>query len=456
MTTRYNVAVVGGGGAGSETAFRIGETKRLNVALIERDKLGGECNNYGCVPTKAMLKAAKIVANARDAQRYGIAVRDVQVDFPKVMQRVREIIGHFSRFGAKPFEDIGVGVYLGPSARFVDENTLELDDGRTIEASTFVIATGSKASVPSVEGLTESGFWTNEEAVGVNELPDSLAILGGGPIGVEFAQIFARLGTKVTVIEALERILGPEDAEASAVLAEALAEDGVTMLTRASLERVERIGPARRLILKDGRTINADELLVAVGRTPSFGTLDAGKAGVVLNERKRPVVDDSLRASDHVFVAGDATGELLFTHTASYEGQLVAEQILSGRPKTADYRVVPRVTYTDPEVASVGQTEQQARDEGSDVRVGFARFDDSERAYIEGERRGFVKIVADERTGAVLGGHIAGVGAGELIHEIVATMAGRVSATTVGNAIHAYPTWSESVRSALMQAGATT
>lgn len=447
---RFDLFVIGGGGAGSETAFRVGESKTLRVGLVERDMLGGECNNYGCVPTKALLKAAKVVHSARNAAPFGIQVRDVAVDFPKVMQRVRGIVSHFSRYGTTPFKEIGVEVYLGPTARFLDPERMELDDGTVITSKRFVVATGSKAAVPPIDGLRETGFWTNEEATHLTELPPSIAIVGGGPIGVEFAQIFARLGSTVTVIEALDRILGPEDADASAVLHESLESDGVRIITSAKVVKVAQGGSGKKISLEDGTTVDAAELLVAVGRTPSFGLLDPDKAGIVLGKGGKPELTATLKTTTPtIWCIGDATGDLLFTHVASYEGGLVSEQILTGKRVDADYRIVPRVTYTDPEVASVGISEQQAHDQGIDVVVGRVEIADNERAYIEAEPRGFVKIVAAANGGEILGATIVGANAGEMIHEIVAIMASHALANDAGGAIHAYPTLSESVRGAL-------
>ena len=235
---RLDVLTIGGGAAGSEATFRIGETKTLTVGLVERDKLGGECNNYGCVPTKAMLRAAKAVHEARNAEVYGIRVRDIDVDFPKVMERVRGLVAHFTRHGPGPFEEIGVKVWLGPTARFTAPGEVEFDDGTRVRAKQVIVATGTKAAVPDIDGLRDAGFWTNEEAIDPPALPGSIAIVGGGPIGVEFAQIFARLGSQVTVIESLDRILDPEDPASSAALHEALESDGVTIRTGATLERV--------------------------------------------------------------------------------------------------------------------------------------------------------------------------------------------------------------------------
>jgi pyruvate/2-oxoglutarate dehydrogenase complex dihydrolipoamide dehydrogenase (E3) component len=449
---RFDVFIVGGGGTGSECAFRLGETGRLKVGLVERDKLGGECNNYGCVPTKALLKAAKIVHGARRAEEYGIRIRGIEVDYPKVFERVRGIVWGMSKEGAAPFEKVGVRVFLGAEASFVGPHELSVN-GERVGARKVIVACGTKPTAPPIPGLDEAGYWTNVQAVDPPRFPTSLAIVGAGPIGVEFAQIYSRLGARVTLLEALDRVLPPEDPESSAAIAQALEAEGIEVLAGARIERVEAAGESRRVHLRGGRVIEAGELLVATGRVPAFDALNLPAAGVEVDEKGKPVLDDRLRTSiPHIWAAGDATGDLLFTHVGTYESQLVVDQIAHRRRPRRDYRVVPKVTYCEPEVASVGLTEAAARQEGFDVRVGRAHFAGNERSVIEGETYGLVKVVADARTGEVLGGHIVGEGAGELIHEIVALMAVRGRVRAAGDAIHSYPTLAESVKGALLQA----
>jgi pyruvate/2-oxoglutarate dehydrogenase complex dihydrolipoamide dehydrogenase (E3) component len=450
----YDVFVIGGGGAGSECAYRIGESKRFRVAMAEHDKLGGECNNYGCVPTKAMLAAAKLAHSFSRAEEFGIRIKgEIEVDFGKVMERVRRIVAHSTRYGAAPFTEIGVDVFLGPTASFTSPHELALD-GQRIKARKVIVATGTDAAAPPIPGLADAGYWTNVQASNPPHLPSRIAILGAGPIGVEFAQIFARLGSKVTIIEALDRLLPPEDPDSGAAVAEAFDAEGITAITGAKVERVEMTGSTYRLHLAGARTVEADDLLVATGRTPRMKDLNTDAAGIDLDERGRPVLTEGLRSASarHVWVAGDATGELLFTHVATYEAGLVGETFLTGRARKRDYRVVPKVTFCEPEVASVGMTEQQAIEAGYEPSVGKLHFADNERAGIDGVPGGLAKVVADAKTGEVLGGHIVGAGAGEMIHEIVAIMAGRGKARAAGRAIHAYPTLSETVKGALEQA----
>jgi pyruvate/2-oxoglutarate dehydrogenase complex dihydrolipoamide dehydrogenase (E3) component len=443
----FDVFVIGGGGTGSEVAFLLGE-HGMRVAIAERDKLGGECNHYGCVPTKVMLRSAKIAALARDAGRFGVRIPSVAIDLPAVQRRAREVIDAQSGEGAAPFERAGIRVFL-QEARLVGPHRIELADGTKVEADRVVLTTGTEATIPPIEGLKDGHFWTNKEAIWEPGVPPaSLAVIGAGAIGIEFAQIYSRFGSKVIVLEALPHILPAEDDEAAAALVPALEEEGIEVRTGVTIESARRLPDGWRVELAGDETVHADELLVATGRRPVFDGHDLPAAGVELDERGRPILTETLRTTGpDVWAAGDATGELLFTHVGSYEAEIVVDDIL-GHPRARDYRVVPKVTFCDPEVASVGLTERQARDEGYDVRTAVSAFSDNERAHIEGSTQGLVKLVADAGSGELLGGHIVGDEAGALIHEIVAVMAERATAEKAGDAIHAYPTLSESVKGA--------
>jgi pyruvate/2-oxoglutarate dehydrogenase complex dihydrolipoamide dehydrogenase (E3) component len=448
---RFDVFVIGGGGTGSEVAFQVARRSALRVALAERDRLGGECNHYGCVPTKVMLRSAKIAQLARDAARFGVRIPSVEIDFPAVLRRAREVVESQSGEGAAPFERMGITVHL-QGARLVAPHRIELEDGTQVEAERVVLATGSQATVPPIPGLADGPFWTNREAIWKTErLPSSLAVIGAGAIGMEFSQIYSRFGTRVTAIEALPTILPAEDEEAAASIGPAFEAEGIRLLAGARIERTTHEAGSWRLALAGGETIEAEEVLVATGRRPVFDGHDLSRIGVELDDHGRPVLTPTLRTTaEDVWAAGDATGELLFTHVGSYEAELVVDDIL-GSPRQRDYRVVPRVTFCDPEVASVGVTEREARGSGREVRTAVTPIADNERAHIEGRPFGLVKLVADARTGELLGGHIVGEEAGAMIHEVVAAMAGRVPPSVVGDAIHAYPTLSESVKGAFQQ-----
>ncbi len=445
---RFDVFVIGGGGTGSEIAFRLGRHGGYSVALAERDKLGGECNHYGCVPTKVMLRSAEIAQTARDGDRFGVRVSDVAVDFLAVRERARRIIDQQSGGGAKAFERLGIRVLMD-EARLIGPNTIEMSDGTEFEAERIVLCTGTQSWTPPIEGIEEGPYWTNKEAIWKPEaIPRSLAVIGTGAIGMEFAQVYARFGSTVTALEVLPRILPNEDEDASASVAPAFEEEGIRLLPGAACERAEYHGRRWRLDLAGGGTIETSELLVAAGRTPVFDVHDLAGAGVELDESGKPVLTETLRTTNHhIWAAGDATGELLFTHVGTYEAELVVDDIL-GAPRVRDYRVIPRVTFCDPEVASVGLTERQAREAGFDVRTAKVSLAHNERAVIDGRTHGLVKLVADARTGEVLGGHIVAEEAGAMIHEVVAVMAARIPAHVVGSAVHAYPTLSESVKDA--------
>jgi pyruvate/2-oxoglutarate dehydrogenase complex dihydrolipoamide dehydrogenase (E3) component len=447
---RFDVFVIGGGGTGSEVAFSLARTSVLQVALAERDKLGGECNHYGCVPTKVMLRSAKIAAIARDGDRFGVRIPEVGVDFRAVQQRARDIIESQSGEGTKPFERVGVRVFM-QEARLLGEHRVELADGTQIEADEVVLTTGTEAAIPPIPGLEDGPFWTNREAIwGPDTPPGSLAVIGTGAVGTEFAQIYARFGSRVTALEALPHLLPQEDEEAAAWLIPALEHDGIALLPGVQIDRAEHDGTGWTITLEARDPILVDELLVATGRRPMFDPHDLDAAGVELDGDGNPVLTDTLRTTNpDVWVAGDATGDLLFTHVGTYEAELVVKDIL-GHPERRDYRVVPRITFCDPEVASVGLTERQARDDGVDVITSVVPFEDNERSHIEGKTHGLVKLVADRRTGELLGGHIVGEEAGALIHQVVLMMFARTTAPAVAHAIHAYPTFSESVKGALL------
>jgi pyruvate/2-oxoglutarate dehydrogenase complex dihydrolipoamide dehydrogenase (E3) component len=452
MAERYDVVVIGGGGTGSEIAFQLAERSDLRIAIAERDRLGGECNHYGCVPTKVMLKSAKVAATARDGDRFGVRVGGpVEVDVGTVRERVRRVVDEQSGEGPQPFLERGIEVFL-QEARMIGGHDLELADGTRIHADRIVLATGTEASVPPVPGLADGPYWTNREAIwGPERAPDRLVVLGAGAIGVEFSQIYARFGSTVTLLEIAPHLLPNEDAEAADALRPALEADGIGVRTGVRVDRAEHGPDGWTVTLGGGETLASDAVLVATGRRPVFDGHDLAAAGVELGAGDRPLLDERLRSTaDHVWAAGDATGELLFTHVGTYEAELVVDDIL-GVARSRDYRVVPRVTFCDPEVASVGITEAQARDDGHDVVTSRSPIADNERAHIEGDLTGVVKLVADRTSGELLGGHIVGEDAGAMIHEVAIAMVGRVPVAAVGDAIHAYPTLSESVKGAFAE-----
>ena len=447
---RFDVFVIGGGGTGSEVAFQLAQRSDLRIAIAERDKLGGECSHYGCVPTKVMLRSAKIARLSRDASRFGLRIPSVEVDLPAIQRRAHEVIDANSGEGAKPFEDAGISVFL-QQAHLTGEHRIELEDGTELEADRVVFTTGTETALPSIPGLADGPYWTNREAIwGPDAPPASLAVIGTGAIGIEFAQIYARFGTAVTAIEVLPQILPHEDEDAAAALVPAFEEEGIRLLPSSTIERAEHDGRGWAISLAGGRPLQTEALLVAAGRRAVFDGHQLDAVGIELADHGRPVLSETLRTTaPNAWAAGDATGELLFTHVGSYEAEIVIDDIL-GTPRARDYRVVPRVTFCDPEVASVGLTERAARDAGHQIRTAITQLGDNERSAIDGHSFGLVKLVADARSDELLGGHIVGEDAGAMIHEVVAAMSGRVPASAIGDAIHAYPTLSESVKGAFL------
>ncbi|TMK82045.1 MAG: NAD(P)/FAD-dependent oxidoreductase [Actinobacteria bacterium] len=446
---RVDVFVIGGGGTGSDVTGALVRAG-MRVAMAERDQLGGECAHYGCDPTKAMLKAARVAALARRASDFGIRIPTVEVDLPAVMARIRRMIEEETANGARPYEENGAEVFM-QEARLTGEHRVELADGTLFEADRVVLATGSEPTAPPIPGLDGSGYWTNKEAIWhEGGLPSTLLVLGGGAIGVEFSQIYARFGSSVTLIEALPQILPAEDADSAPALADALVADGVHLHVGIKATNVERPHGRWRVTFEGSAhdVLEADALIVATGRKPCFDGHDLDAAGVEVDPEGKPILTETLRTTaPHIWAGGDATGELLFTHVANYEASVIVDDIL-GRPRPRDYRVVPKVTYSEPEVASVGLTEAEASEQHDHVLIGRAPFAENSRSFIEGERAGHVKLVADGSTGELLGGHIVGEHADELIHEVVAIMAARAPAPTIGTAIHAYPTLAETVQAA--------
>ncbi len=445
------VVIIGGGAAGSEAAFSVADRGRHRILLAEARHLGGTCTNNGCVPTKALVRSAKVVHSMRTGAHYGIYAEAPRVEWSEVIGRAHAVRDHMLRFGLKPFHEAGIEVCYPCRAVLTGERTLEVD-GDPVEAGAVLLAAGLSPAVPNVPGLREAGFLDNEAAVALENLPRSMAVLGSGAIGCEFAQVFARFGVRVTVIELLDRMLPPEEPESGQAIREAFEAEGISVILGARLERVEQVGLRRSLHLAGGRRIEVDEVLVAVGRSLDGGSLGLDAAGIDWTPRGVSV-DDHLRTSQPwAWAAGDVIGGPLFTHVASELGRIAGVNALTAGGEVADLRVLPRVTFTDPEVASVGLTERQARDAGHDVRIGFAALADAEKAQIDGQVFGHVKVVADAGSGELLGCHVVAETAGDMIHEAVAIMACRAPVRVVAGAMHAYPTLSELMRTALSQA----
>lgn len=444
--------ILGGGAAGSEAAFSAADGGRTRILLTESHHFGGTCTNHGCVPTKALVKAARVAQAMRAAPEFGFNPVEVGFDWTRIRARTHRVRDHMLRFGRRPFDEAGVDVAFPAEARLTGRQRLSVD-GRAVSARSIVLATGLEPLIPPIPSLLESGYLDNESVLELDELPRRLAVVGGGPIGCEFAQIFSRFDCAVTVVEAGNRLLPAEEPESSAAVEEAFAAEGIRVLTGAKVSGVQRSASGRTLRLEGRPSVEVDEILVAVGRRLDGSRHGLDEAGIAWTP-KGVAVDHQLRTSqDWAYAAGDVVGGLLFTHTASEMGRVAAHNALATRSRSRlEYapRIVPRVTFTDPEVASVGLTEAAARAAGLRVEVGLAPLRDAEKAVIDGQAIGHVKVVVDGQ-GRLQGCHIVAESAGDMIHEAVAMMAGQVSVKKVAKTMHAYPTLSELMRSALSQ-----
>ncbi len=461
---RYDIVVIGGGSAGLVVA--VGAAKLgARVALVERGRLGGDCLYTGCVPSKTLIRSARFAHETGRAEEFGFAPLEWRFraeTFASITGRVARVVAAVGeRDAPEVFRAEGVEIIFG-TPRFVSPHELEItrrgagegsgDGGKElIRARRFCVATGSSPAVPEVEGLREAGFITNEEVFHLKTLPPSLVVLGGGPIGLELGQSFARFGSRVTIVEMGGRLLPKEDEEVSAAVEEFLRAEGLEILLNAKAVRASRVTSGEKIVTVeqgDGtREIRAEEILVATGRVANVGGLNL-EAARVRYDARRIFTDDYLRTtSRRVFAAGDVTGHFPFTHMAAYEGALVVRNALFFRPlaRRADFRVVPWATFTDPEVARVGLTEREAREKfgSTGVRVYRASFAENDRAHAEGSTAGFAKLVCAGRKDRLVGAHLVGAHAGELIHELVLAMRHNFPASAIGGLTHVYPTLSQ-------------
>lgn len=434
----FDLCVIGAGSAGLSIAAGASQLG-ARVALVEKGAMGGDCLNTGCVPSKALLAAAHRAVAWREAGAFGLAAEAPAVDFPAVMRHLQEVIAAIApNDSVARFEGLGVTVLPG-EARFLGPDRLAVA-GRELRARRFVLATGSRPFLPPIPGLAETPHLTNESVFALAERPAHLLLLGGGPIGCELAQAFARLGSRVTLVEQ-DRLLPKDDPELADFVRRGLLADGVALLEGARATAVEA-GPA--LLVEQGgetRRVEGSHLLVAVGRRPDYEGLDLAAAGVAL-EQGRLVLDRGLRTSNRrIYAAGDAAGGLQFTHLAGAHAGVVIKRALFRLPAKADRLTVPWVTYSDPELAQVGLTEEQAAAQGP-VRVLRWSLHDNDRAQAERATAGLAKLIVTPR-GRVLGAGIVGRGAGELILPYVFAVAGKLKLADLASVVAPYPTFSE-------------
>lgn len=443
-----DLMVIGAGAAGSGVAARaVGRGAR--VAMAEQWKVGGTCLNAGCDPTKTMVRSAEVLHLARTAARFGLSIPAAEPDWPGVRRRIAGIIETIrGGDGDQNVRDTGIHLFKS-HARFRSPHEIEVD-GEVIRTDKVVIAAGATTTVPEVAGLREAGFITNIEAVDLPTLPASLAIIGGGVVAIEFAQIFARFGSRVTVMASADQILPREEPELTEILRRVLTDEGIRFETGVRVNRVET-GPDGKRVSGDrnGETVTCtvDEILLAAGRAPAVDGLNLEAAGVAY-DKKGIQVDAELRTTaPHIWAVGDVIANgFPFTHVASHQVKVAEHNAMSGEPpRTVDYSAVPWVTFSDPELARVGMTEAEARAAGHEVEVGRMPIADFARAIATDQRQGLIKLVAERGTGKLLGGHILAPGGGELLGEVTLAVRLGLPVSAIADTIHPYPTFSETV-----------
>ena len=427
----YNLVVVGAGTAGLVAAAGAAGLG-AKVALVERHLMGGDCLNYGCVPSKAIIRSARLCAEIRRAGALGVwAPAQVEVDFPAVMARMRRLRAGISQHdSARRFRDLGVDIFLG-QARFSGRSTLEVD-GKTLRFKKAVIAAGGRPVRPSIPGLAEAGYLTNESVFSLTERPARLLIMGGGPIGCEFAQAMQRLGCQVTLLHKYDRLMNREDPDAARIVQKVFLREGITLIYNARPTRVEKTETGKTVYYEDdgpGGVIEVDEILIGAGREPNVEGLDLEAAGVNYEGGKGRgvLVNDRLQTSNpNIYAAGDICLPYQFTHLADASARIVIQNALFFGGRKFSALTIPWCTYTDPEVAHVGLSEQEAQKRKIPFQVFIKPLKEVDRAIIDGEEEGFVKILVKEGSDTILGATIVASHAGEMISEVTCAMAGKL------------------------------
>jgi pyruvate/2-oxoglutarate dehydrogenase complex dihydrolipoamide dehydrogenase (E3) component len=443
MADRFDVIVLGAGPAG-EAAVNGLLRGGASVAMVERELIGGECTNWACVPTKTLLRPPEVKGESRRAA----GVPDPRLDFgPLAEYRDYMVSNHDDSERQKSYEERGVTVVKGDGA-FDGPGRVRVN-GRVLEAKDVIVATGSDPVIPPLEGLDESGYWTNREASSLHEIPESAVILGGGPVGVELAQFLSRYGCAVTVVHKPDRLVNREDPNLCSLLAKQLTEDDITVKLGVSGDRVRKDGGRRVLTISSGEEVAGEVLIVTVGRRPRSQGLNLESAGIEPGPRGIQV-DDRLRAGDGVWAIGDCTGGLMFTHNGKYQGRVAVSNIL-GRERTADYRAIPRVVFTSPEIAAVGLTEDAAREQGLDVASSVIDLPTTiARPYTyEQDPRGTLGVVVDRGRNVLVGAWALAPLANEWIHQAALAIRAEVPLEVLQDTVAQFPSYSEGYLAAL-------
>ncbi|MDQ3617298.1 MAG: FAD-dependent oxidoreductase [Pseudomonadota bacterium] len=443
----YNLIVIGAGSGGLVSAY-IGSAAKAKVALIEKHRMGGDCLNTGCVPSKALLRTARLLAEARDSRRYGVRSMTAEFDFGEAMQRVQEVIAKIEPHDSvERYRGLGVDVITG-EAKIVSPWEVEVD-GRRISARSLILATGARPLVPKLPGLDSVDYLTSDTVWNLRALPKQLVVLGGGPIGCELTQAFARFGSQVTQVEMAPRLLPREDADAAGLVTARLQDEGVHVASAHKALRVEKTDGGGRLICDhNGNEVafDFDALLVALGRSANVEGFGLQELGVCLTDKHTIEADALLRTNfPNIHVCGDATGPYQFTHVAAHQAWYAAVNALIAPfwSFDVDYRVIPWATFTEPEVARVGLSEDEAKEKQIEVEVTRYGLDDLDRAIADGSDHGFVKVLTAPGKDKILGATIVGAHAGDLLSELVLAMKHGIGLNKLLGTIHIYPTMAE-------------
>jgi len=443
---RYNLVVLGAGAGGLVTAMGAAGLG-ARVALVERHLMGGDCLNTGCVPSKALIRSARAAADARRAGQFGVITGEVTVDFPAVMERMRQLRAEIAQADAAArLRDAGVDVFLG-TGTFTGPDRLRVGE-QDLRFHKAVVATGGRPWVPPIDGLAEAGFLTNEQVFELTQLPGRLAVIGGGPIGCELAQAFQRLGAQVSLVEGEAGILPREDPDAAQIVQDSLVRDGVDLILGATVSSVRVDGGDKVLTVGDHQ-IRVDKILVAVGRRPNVEGLGLEQAGVAFDIRKGVTVDDTLRSSNpKIYAVGDVALPVQFTHTADASARIAIENAIFPTSARLSALTIPWATFTDPELAHVGLYGHQAQARGIELDTYEQSMAHVDRAILDRETEGFVRIHTRRGSDEILGATVVGPHAGDLISELTVAMVGGVGLGTVAKAIHPYPTMAEGIKRA--------
>jgi pyruvate/2-oxoglutarate dehydrogenase complex dihydrolipoamide dehydrogenase (E3) component len=442
----FDVAVIGGG-SGGYAAARTAAGAGLKTVVVEGgEEVGGLCILRGCMPTKALLYASEILHLAGHPEPWGIHTANVSFDFARVMARKNALIGEFAEDRRRQLADGRFG-FLRANARFRDRHTVALDNNRMLSARHFVVATGSSVAPPPLPQLRETGYLTSDDALRLSQLPESLIVLGGGLIACEFAQFFARFGVKVSLLQRSEHVLREFDTDAATVIEKVFRREGIEVFTGTKLTGASREGGLKTVSFEHGgesRSISAREILFALGRVPNTASLDLDAAGVA-TDRGRIIANEFMQTSaPHIYTAGDCTGPHEIVHIAVQQGEVAAHNIATpAAPRRMDYRLLIAVVFTDPQVAFVGLTEKEAKARNIPCRAASYPFNDHGKSLIMEAKDGFVKLLADVKSGEILGGSCVGPMGGELIHEIAAAMAKRMTVHELAVMPHYHPTLAE-------------